>query len=358
MQQQQPSGFRRFVQRPLGRVLLVAITTLVVFGSYVYISALLAIPAILVFGLAIPIWAGLKRPRYLAITGLVVILIVAPASTVILTQEIRTPITLAASLDSIPGTNGTPLLQDAGVTPYTGTTSTNFTWNVTVVPSGIPKGNTTPLRLELYISTCPGATNATQGPTWCSPGYSFFQLNYTFSGNLTSPITVTFHHTIGSNGIWDWQMGVYTKNSSTSKLFYQTLVGDSVYNALEGPVVGDFAATYGELLPTVYFDDFLYLGAPFYLVLLLYLVFKFRERRRKDAAARAAGPVPPAGGPQEEGTALPSSLRKGPPASGGPPPPVVRERTCPNCNAVVYENEATCWKCGAGLSPDEPGPSA
>ena len=353
MQQQQPSGFRGFVQKPLGRILLIVVSVAIVFGSYVYVSVLLAIPAILLFSLAIPIWLGIKRPRYLALSGLVVILVVAPISTAVLTQEIRAPIGAAASFTDIPGTNSTALLQNASVTPYTGSTSTNFTWTVTVVPTGIPAGNTTGrvLWLHLYISTCPGATSATSVPSWCTAGYSFFDLNSSaFPANLSGPTTVTFHHRIGSNGIWDWQMGVYTQNSTTGKPFYQTLAGDPLYNGLEGPVVGDFLTTYGELLPTVYFDDFLYLGAPFYLVLLLYMLFKNRERRRKEAAQRAAGPVPPGGGVSqpEESTALPSALRRGPPG-GGAPPPMVKERTCPNCNAVVYENETTCWKCGQDL---------
>ena len=358
MQQQQPSGFRGFVQKPLGRIFLIVVSIAVVFGAYAYVSVLLAIPAILLFSLAIPIWLGIKRPRYLALAGLVVILVVAPISTAVLTQEIRTPISTASSLTNIAGTNGTALLQNASVTPYTGSASTNFTWTVTVAPSGIPQGNSSGrvLWLHLYISTCPGATSATKSPSWCTAGYSFYDLNSSaFPVNLSQPETFTFHYKIGSNGIWDWQMGVYTQNSSTGKPFYQTLAGDPFYNGLEGPVVGDFLTTYGELLPTVYFDDFLYLGAPFYLVLLLYMLFKNRERRRKEAAQRAAGPVPPGGGPSEEPGALPSTLRKGPPG-GEPPPPAVKERTCPNCNAVVYENETTCWKCGQSLGGDSPLP--
>ena len=357
MQQQQPSGFRGFVQKPLGRVVLIVLAILVTFAAYAYVTALLAIPAILLFGLAFPIWLGLKRPRFLALAGLVILLVVAPLTTVVLTQEIRSPIASAESLTDIPGTNGNPLLQNASVTPYTGSTSTNFTWTVTIEPAGIPQNNTTGLVLwlHLYVSTCPGATSATSPPKYCSAGYAFTDLNYSTQpnsvplSNLTSPTTVTFHYTVGSTGIWDWQMGVYTQNRTTHRPFYQNLVGDPTYNALEGPVVGDFTTTYGELLPTVYFDDFLYLGAPFYIALILYMLFKNRERRRKEAAQRAAGPVPPTGGTPEEGTALPSALRRSAP-SGGAPPPVVQERTCPNCNAVVYENETTCWKCGQSLN--------
>ena len=352
MQQQKTRGFRDFLQKPLGRVLLIALTILVVFGSYVYVQALIAIPAFLLFGLALPIWAGLKRPRFLALLGLVVILLVAPLSTVVITQDIRTPIPAATSLTDIPGAGGHALLLNASVSPYTGTTSTNFTWQVTIDPAGIPKGNsTTPLWLNLYISTCPGATS-TVAPSWCSSGYPFTLLNYTFAGPLTSPLTVTFHHQIGSSGIWDWQMGIYTQNNTTGNPFYQTLVGDSTYNGLEGPVVGDFGTTYSAILPTIYFDDFLFLGGPFYFILLLYVLFKVREQRRRDAAARAAEPIPPAGAPAEPGTSLPSAPARRPP-SGAAPLPSAKEKTCPNCNAVVYENETTCWKCGAALGSSQ-----
>ena len=68
MDAKQPGGFKRFLGGPIGRALLPAIAIVVVFATYVYVSTLLAIPAILVFGLAIPIWVGLKRPRDLAIT--------------------------------------------------------------------------------------------------------------------------------------------------------------------------------------------------------------------------------------------------------------------------------------------------
>ncbi len=359
MQQQQASGLRGFVQKPLGKVFLVAITILVVFATYVYIpdGQLLAIPAMLIFGLALPIWLGLKRPRYLAITGIVVILIVAPVATLVITQEIRTPIGPASSLTTLAGTNGAALLENASVSPYTGTTATNFTWTVWLNPAGVPKGNSSPYLLELYISTCPGATS-TSPPTWCSSGYPFHQLNVTSftSAQLNGTQPVTFHYRIGSNNIWEWQLGVYTRNLTSGKSFYQNLVGDPTYNGLEGPVVGDYATTYGELIGTIFITVLLYLAAPFYLILVFYMLFKNRERRRKEAAERAAGPVPPTTPPDGGGTALPSAGGKGARSAISTPPSssTVRERTCPQCNAVVYENETTCWKCGAALTEGRP----
>jgi len=348
VQPKQPSPFRRFLRTRVGRVLLIAVTILVVFGAYVYVEALLAIPVFLLFGLALPIWVGLKRPRYLALSGLVVVLMVAPLSTLVITQDVRTPVPLSSSMTDLPGTGGNALLQNAGVSPYTGTTSTNFTWTVTVYPRYVPTGNSTPVNLSLYVSTCPGATSPSP-PSWCSAGYPFFQLNYTFPANLTTNTTVTFHHEIDSNGIWDWQMGVYTKNSTTGKLFFQTLVGDSTYNGIEGPVVGDFGTTYFELLGTIYFDDALFLGGPFFFILLIYLLFKNRERRRNEARQRTAGPVPPTGGPPQGTEPLPPPSTR-PASKGAAATPSSPEKSCPTCNAVVYANETRCWKCGADLT--------
>ncbi len=177
MQQKQPRGLRRFLTTPLGKAILIALTILVVFASYVYVETLLAIPAFLIFGLAIPIWAGLKRPRYLALSGLVVVLLVAPISTVVITQDIRAPLAVSCSStnETCTGPNN-GLLQNASVSPYTGTGGTNFTWAVTIFPQFSPVGNTTPVNVSLYVSTCPGATSGTSPPPWCSAGYPFHQI--------------------------------------------------------------------------------------------------------------------------------------------------------------------------------------
>lgn len=363
MAQQPPRPFRRFLQTGLGRIVLIVIAVLVVFATYVYVSAIVAIPAILLFGLAVPIWVGLKRPRFLALLGLVIVLTVAPLSTIVITQDVLTPVGLSNSATGI-AANGEPVMQNATVTPFTGTTSTNFTWTVTVFPVNVPTGNTTPVWLDLYVSTCPGATG--NSSPYCSQPYPLTVLNQTLP-NQTSPYTVTFHYKIGANGIWDWQMGLYTKNRTSGVPFFQTLVGDPQYNGIEGPVIGGFATIYSELLLTVYFQDFLFLGAPFYFVLLIYMLFKNRERRKKEAQQRAAGPIPPSpppettpGSPGGAGAPLPSSPLppgKAPPTGSSSAAPVP-EFNCPKCNAVVYAGESTCWKCGAPLSGAGAGGSA
>ncbi len=134
MEQKQRGGLRRFVQTRVGRTLLIALAIGVVFGTFVYVTPLLAIPAFLVVGLAAPIYAGIKRPRYLALSGLVVILIVAPLSSVAYTLEIMTPTPFVNSNATLPDGNGGAVLQGAHVSPFNGDTSTNFTWTVSIYP--------------------------------------------------------------------------------------------------------------------------------------------------------------------------------------------------------------------------------
>lgn len=348
MQQQPKSGLRRFVQTPPGKALLIAITILVVFASFVYVEALIAIPAFLLFGLAVPIWLGIKVPRFLALSGLVVLLLVAPISNLVITQEILTPLGPAASGNSLPEGNGGSVLQNAVVTPYVGGTSTNFTWSVTIYPQYLPVANSSVLWLNLYVSTCPGATG-NSSPS-CSSPYPFYVLNDTSVANVTAVTSASFHYTIGSENIWEWQMSLAFRNGTSHGINYIFLVGDPTYNGLEGPVVGTYASVFAALIPTLYIEFLLYLGLPFYIVLLIYMLFKRRERNRQDAARRASGapptgpPSPPTAGPSLSPTSAAIAAPTAVPAT-----PAAGESACPNCGAVVYANETTCWKCGADL---------
>ena len=353
--------FRRFLQSRLGQVLIILLAFAVTFAVYTYVNFVVAIPAILLFGLAVPIWAGLKRPRYLAIVGLVVIVAVAPVANIAFTQLVRTPVGTAASGAGSVYSSGNPLMQNATVKPYIGSTNTNFTWTVTVFPGNRPPNNSTPLELDLFISTCPGATG-NNSPD-CSQPYPLFNLtNKTLPKVDSGSYNVTFHYRIGAVGIWAWQMGIYTENLTTNRSYFQLLIGDPTYNGIEGPVIGTFTDTYGELLSSVYFQDALFLGAPFYVVLLVYMLLKNRERRRKEAEKRAPGPIAPATGsgptpPSAPGSPPLPSGKTGPPsggssaaAGGGTASAANQELNCPKCNAVVYAGESTCWKCGAKLS--------
>jgi len=335
------------VQRPAGRSLWLALTIAVVGLGWAYASILLAIPAFLILGLALPIYWGIKRPRYLAIAGVVVIVLVAPIVGALYSQEILTPSPPAASSPSAPDGHGGSVLQNANVAPYQGSTSTNFTWTVTVYPQYFGNASLTPYQLHLYLSTCPGATS-NNSVNCIGTSYLFKELNQTVPSNLSPAknYTYTFHWTLGVLGIWDWQMSLELNNSSNvSNPAYVYLVGDPTYNALEGPVIGTFGDIFVSFLGDLYFYSAILLGLPYYFVLLLWMYLKQRERRRKEARQRSAGPIPPTSSGTGPGPP-PAPLTGAADKDAGPPP---GEAACPNCGAVVYPAEAKCWKCGAAL---------
>ena len=346
-------GFRQFVGTPLGRALYIAFAIALTFAVFAYVSVVFAIPALLLVGLGLPLWLGLRRLRFIALLGLVVILLATPLVSVVYTQQILVPLAPAASPTDLPGGGGGALLQNAFVSPYAGGRSTNFTWNVTIVPQYTPKGNESPYQLTLYVSTCPGATGT--GDPNCQSGYPFFALNQSLPANLTANRTVQFHFTFPDLGIWSWQMGAFLRNSTspaTHNASFILLVGDPTYDDLEGPVVGNFASTWEQLLPTVYLDSFVYLGIPFYVVLVIYMWWSRSRARRGSAQERAPGPVPSEGA-AAAGDALPAGFPPMEPSARTAPvdrsAPRRTELPCPHCGAVVYPNETKCWKCGAAL---------
>jgi hypothetical protein len=356
VQQQPKRGLRRFVQTPVGKALLIALTILVVFASFVYVETLIAIPAFLLVGLAVPIWLGIKVPRYLALSGLVVILLTAPLSDVAITQEIMTPIGAASSGGSLPYGNGGAVMQSAAVSPYVGGTSTNFTWTVTIYPQYLPGANSSShtnssvLWLALYISTCPGATG-NNSPS-CSQPYPFHAINDSSVAGITTTTTVTFHYIIGSENIWEWQMGLSFRNATSHGIGFILLQGDPMYNGLEGPVVGSFSSVFATLIPTLYIEFLLYLALPYFFVLLVYMIFKRRERSRQDAARRASGGQPPPRAPDSPPASTLPTGEDAPAATtaAATAAATAGEGACPNCGAVVYANEKTCWKCGTDLT--------
>ena len=357
MQQQKAGGFRGFVQTPAGRALLIAIAIVAVFATFAYSGVLFAIPVFLVVGLALPIYVGVKRPRFLAILGVIVLLLVPPTATFVLTNELMTPVGAVASNPGLPEGHGGSVLQNAQVTPFTGSSSTNFTWNVTIYPQYLSSYNSSPLFLSLYISTCPGATGPND-PN-CAASYPFDNITHNFSAGFwtgrTTPTVVTINYTIGSNGLWYWQMGLAMQNLSTRTLQWVFLQGDPTYDGIQGPVIGSYATIYSALVGTVYLDAGLFLGLPFFFILLIYVVFKNRQQRRADANRRRPEAVPPVSPPSDDASA-PLRTESSPAGAAasprpGPAVPTGDERKCPNCQAVVYANETTCWKCGTSLTP-------
>jgi hypothetical protein len=347
-------GFRAFVATLWGRIVLVAVATLVLFGSLAYLGVIVAIPAFLIFGLAVPIFGGIKRPRQLAIMGLAALLIATPAFTFYYTQELRTPSSPGSSDPNPPNGNGNSVLQDARVSPFLGNGGDIFKFSVTVYPQYIPAGNGTPQWLNVWVSTCPGATSATPPlSSNCATPYPLVVGNYTFAPNTTAISSIVIPLVLNGINVWWFQMGlaVNNTNSTTDKLtphYWIFLNENNGYNGgIEGPVTGSFLNTLQSVILGLYLDVFLYVGGVFFFALVIYLWFKRREAtRREDAArARSSAPIPPTG---PEGGSLPSPS----PPSGkgmGTSSPAVEERRCPNCQAVVYPNETTCWKCGVSL---------
>jgi hypothetical protein len=218
----------------------------------------------------------------------------------------------------------------------------------------------TPTAVLLFVSTCPGAT--TNNSATCPSGYPF----HIYQVNLTTPLTTVTKETfsgihVSENGVWTWQLALAVHDAATGNFTYVYLVGDPTYDSIEGPVVGGFSVIFFAVLGSIYLDVFLFLALPFYFILLLYMMFKGRESRRRGLAARPSASIPPSSGSAPSGApsggpskTLPSAS-SGPPGASSPPPPGANERACPNCGAVVYVSEKTCWKCGATLPAASPG---
>jgi hypothetical protein len=359
MQANPPGGLRGFFVSKPGRIVFVLIAVALVFGTFAYVATILAIPVFILVGLVVPILLGLKRPRFLAVAGLVVLLVVAPLASIVFTQELLVAPAAASSPGLGPFEKGGSVLQNATISPFSGSSSTTYTWNVTLYPKYLgPSLNSTNWSndsLKLFVSTCPGAVSL--NASYCSSGYDLIVLKHSFTAATAPPngTVVTFHEQIASDGIWSWQMELVIQNlTNATNPSLIALVGDATYNGLEGPIVGGFSTAYVALIGTIYEIDLIYLGLPFYFVLLLYMMFKSREARRKEAIRRAvrqmassqAGPAAgtPSGptGPSASGSAASTS-------SAPPAVPASSELTCPSCGAVVYAKEAKCWKCGATL---------
>jgi hypothetical protein len=340
-------GIKRFIGTTPGRITLVALAVLTVAGSFLYLGVFLSIPTFLLFGLALPIYTGWKRPRTLALAGLVVLLVSAPLASLVEAQALRSPSPAASSDNFLPVGSGGSVLQNARVSPFTGPGGGNYTFTVTVNPKYIPTAFGILWFASLYVSTCPGATG--NSSPYCNPGYAFVYRNITFPANTTTPQAVTFSAVLHGSNIWWWQMSATARNLTTGVVHWIFLDPGNSYNAVQGPVSGDFLSTFEIVLPNLFVEMLFYLGSVFFFALLVYVFFKSREKRRKaEAEAMMPGPT--------SGPGTPAAGAPSPEAGGGAPKVKVDERACPKCGAVVYPGETTCWKCGAALNAVGAGP--
>ncbi len=325
----------------IGRFALLGLTIVSLVVCFVYLGLdgpFLAIPDLLFFGLAIPIYAGWKRPRHLALYGLAAILLSVPITSALALTYVYTP---SPSVNSvvIAGTSG-PILSGAEVHPYTGSVGALYNFSVTVLPLNVPANASSPLWVVLWVSTCPGATG-TSDP-YCTAGYPFLERNLTLPVGLNATTQVSFSLPINDTNIWSWTMATayYAAPNATD---LQWVFLDTY--AVQGPIVGEPAAIYLLALEAFAVSEFTGAGLIFFVGLLVYMWFKSREARRKAQAAASATPTPP----------TPPRTGATPLGSTAPAPTPPSERSCPNCGAVVYPNESACWKCGAALTSSAAG---
>ena len=344
-------GLRGFFRTAPGKVAFLLIVIGATFGTFTYVSTVLAIPLLMVMGIGFPLYLGLRRPRFLALSALVVLVVVAPLSTLVFSDELLIPPAAVSSPGAGPYEIGGSVLQNATISPFSGGSGTNFTWNVAVYPrflqSSLNGTNWSNDSLKLFVSTCPGATSS--NTSYCGGAFTLITLSQRFASRAgpSNGTVFTFHQPIGGKGIWSWQIQLVIQNvSNASNPSLISLSGDPTFNGVEGPIVGGFATAYGALIGTVYEIELIYLGLPFYFVLLLYVWFKQRETRRKQMIRRAAQAMAAAGAPGQSSTpGAPSGGPPGPSAAA----PASSELACPSCGAVIYANETKCWKCGASL---------
>lgn len=329
-------GVKAFVASPLGKALLTAVAAVVLALALIYLGALIAIAAFLLFMLAIPIYLGWKRPRELAVCGLIALLVAGPIASTLYAQEIRSPSAAVAS-DAQAGTGGTgSVLTNAYVSPFAADTGTSFKFSVTVNPEYLPSGAHAPEYVVVYLTTCPGADSANNSACG-GGGYPFWELNDSFNATINTTEVVGLSQTLHAANLWFWLMAfIYTNSTNGSQ--YIWVNPQSGYNAVQGPVSGSFASTVGLIIPTVYGEVFVYVGLTFYAGLLLYWYLRVRSERRN---------APPPG-------PLTTGAPGGPPGPSGPSGASAapsNERKCANCGAVIYPSETSCWKCGRPVAP-------
>jgi hypothetical protein len=339
-------GFRGFAATPVGRACLVALSAGILTLSIAFTGFLVAIPAFIIFGLGLPIYLGWKRPRHLAIAGLVALLVAAPLASAYFTYETRQPTPAVASPAEVgaDGHSGS-VLQNGYVTPFDGAGGATYTFSVVVDPEFFPPGSNL-TEIVFYVSTC--VYNVTANSTDDCPGtIDHFTQNRTFTTSPSQPFTQNFTQVLPGANIWYWTEFAGFRNGSS--YIWVGLAAPDGYDYVPGPVTGDFTSTYEALAPGIFADTFLLPGVVYAIALLLYAYLKNREAKRKgyrDPAMLPPMADAPGGGPPRPGV--------GAPPGATPIPAPANERACPNCQAVIYPHEVRCWKCGADVTGSAP----
>jgi hypothetical protein len=335
------NSIKAFFAKPLGRIALLAIITLVLAGSAIYLGYLIAIPVFLLVGLGLPIYLGWTRPRTLFLVGLSALLVAGPIVTAGTVSLLLTPSPPVDGQVFSPFSQS--VLQNASVQPYSSTGTGTFTFTVDVNPAFLPSGHQSQvLWIDFFLSTCPDAMANNSSSCGGLNAYPYHFQNFSYANNSAKE-TVTFSQTIGGTNVWWWTMGAGF-NNSTGVINWIYLQPGNGYTTAEGPVTGGYLAIYTLILPAIYFTVFIYPGLVFFLGVLVYLFLKMRRSRRAGGAPSVPPPtVPSTVTPTGPGT---------PPTSGAvaPSAPSRPELACPKCGAVVYAGETRCWKCGTPLT--------
>ncbi len=341
-------SLKALVAKPWGRALLVALVIVLLSVSVIYLGYLLAIPIFIIVGLAVPIYAGWSRPRTLFLIGLVAVLIAGPIVSAGEVAILQQPVGPSYS-SSVAPYNGS-VLADAVVHPYYAANPRSFTFSVNVNPASLPASSSGISTVDLFLSTCPGATGPNDSSCGGAGAYTFYQLNISYFNDST-PRSLLFNQTISGTNVYWWTIGAeyYNLTNASHPAVWVYLDVSNGYGTVEGPVVGSFAGLIGLVLPSIYLTLFLYPGLVFFIALLIYIFLK--SRRQVRAGRAPGGPSAPAaagpGGPASPGAGTSGTVQA--PAADRRP-----ESKCPQCGAVVYAGETRCWKCGASLTAPPP----
>lgn len=306
-----PNPWKRFVATPYFRVVYVGVLGVLTAFLFPFAFGAAACLALLVIPLTtfvVPYWFGERKPRRLAVNGVVVFLIALPIVAALQTGAILdlSPFELQSLPD--PGGNATMSLSNGTVDPFRAEGPATFTFRVLLTTTD----NATPADFEVWMNLTrvqsfafvvgsarmvpePGAENNTRNGTW-----------FTVDATVAPEVVGTgFSAKRVSEGRWT-RTGVFL-----------------------GPLSGAWATYFGYFV--LYSGPILGLTLAFYFLILFMWWYTARMR------TRIGRPLPPAEADEVEATS--SSGKAGKAAAF----------TCTNCGADVSEDASKCPKCGAAF---------
>ena len=340
------SRIKAFAGTVPGYAILLALISLTVAASVIYLGTIFGAISLLIFAFGVPIYLGWgKTLRHFLLVALVVCLVTPPIATAFLSNELVTPSPAYVSPDGV--------LQQAVVSPFQSTSAT-FNFSVEVQPSKLPKDYRL-TQIFLWVTNCPTDTNSSRGS--CGSAHETF-LNLTTpvtptQQNVTGTFPVSFQQSLPGGQIFYFEFFTWGVNTTSTAALSSSCTGppgQGICGFAEGPVTGTYGTIYGLVILELYV-----LMAELAIVLIVAILFyrfiKMREKRRNDMAKEAAGGEPT----KTETTESSSADSSAPLASGGSSAPASKPSSkaagtrCPQCGASVKAGEEFCWKCGHKL---------